>query len=88
MKRVVFICSLILIFSLGQTLVCHTFGAAPGQSKSGKTCHFSIVGMWKIEGRTETDSLFYSFSTEGWVRIVSHSSDALPREYENSRGEV
>jgi hypothetical protein len=38
--------------------------------------------MWKIEGRTESDSLFYNFSTEGWVRIVSHSADALPREYE------
>jgi hypothetical protein len=38
--------------------------------------------MWKIEGRTEADSLFYSFSADGWVRVVSHSADALPREFE------
>ena len=78
MKRVVFLSSLTLIFLVGQTLVCPTFG----RSGAGKTCPFSIVGMWKIEGRTETDSLLYSFSTEGWVRVVSHSADALPREYD------
>jgi len=87
MKRIVFLCSLTLIFSVGQTLVCPDRGQTKvcptfGQSDAGKTCSFSIVGMWKIEGRTETDSLFYSFSKEGWVRVVSHSADALPREYE------
>ena len=76
MKRTVFLCALTLIFSLWAE------NAALGQSAAGKTCPFSIAGMWKVEGRTEADSLFYSFSTEGWVRVVSHSADALPREYE------
>jgi hypothetical protein len=87
MKRVIFLCSLTFIFSVGQTLVCPDRGQTKvrptfGQSDAGKTCPFSIVGMWKIEGRTETDSFFYSFSKEGWVRVVSHAADALPREYE------
>lgn len=100
MKRVVFLCSLTFIFSLGaenvgRTLVCpgweQTLGAENvgrpdgGQAKvrpTLKTCPFSIIGMWKVEGRTEADSLFYSFSPEGWVRVVSRSADALPREYE------
>ena len=76
MKRTVFLCALTFIFSLWAK------NAALGQSAAGKTCPFSIAGMWKVEGRTETDSLFYSFSTEGWVRVVSHSADALPRDYE------
>jgi hypothetical protein len=76
MKRAVFLCALTFIFTLRAENV------ALGQSAAGKSCPFSIAGMWKVEGRTETDSLFYSFSTEGWVRVVSHSADALPREYE------
>src|SRR5262245_62393763 len=87
MKRAALLCSLTFIFSMGQALVCPDRGKTKvrptfGQSDAGKTCPFSIVGMWKIEGRTETDSLFYSFSTEGWVRVVSNSADALPREYD------
>jgi len=76
MKRAVFFCALTFIFTLRAENV------ALGQSAAGKACPFSIAGMWKVEGRTEADSLFYSFSTEGWVRVVSHSADALPREYE------
>jgi hypothetical protein len=76
MKRPVVVCALPFIFSLWAGNV------ALGQSAAGKACSFSIAGMWKVEGRTEADSLFYSFSTEGWVRVVSHSADALPREYE------
>ncbi|MGH9753070.1 MAG: hypothetical protein ACREA2_09820 [Blastocatellia bacterium] len=95
MKRVIFLCSLTFIFSVGQALVRpgweQTLGAENvgrpdgGQTKvrpTLKTCPFSIIGMWKVEGRTEADSLFYSFSPEGWVRVVSRSADALPREYE------
>jgi len=76
MKRAVFFCALTFIFTL------RAGNVAFGQSAAGKACPFSIAGMWKVEGRTEADSLFYSFSTEGWVRVVSHSADALPREYE------
>jgi hypothetical protein len=87
MKRVALLCSLTFIFSVGQTLVCPDRGQTKvrptfGKSEAGKTCPFSIAGMWKIEGRTEADSLFYSFSADGWVRVVSHSADALPREFE------
>ncbi|HEY7181799.1 MAG TPA: hypothetical protein VIC84_10295 [Blastocatellia bacterium] len=76
MKRAAFLCSLTFIFSLWDG------NAAPGQSAAGKACPFSIAGMWKVEGRTEADALFYSFSADGWVNVVSHSADALPREYE------
>jgi hypothetical protein len=76
MKRVVFLCALAFIFSLRAENV------APGQSAAGKACQFSVIGMWKIEGRTEADSTFYDFSADGWVRVMTHSADALPREYE------
>ncbi|HEX5082660.1 MAG TPA: hypothetical protein VFY40_11480 [Blastocatellia bacterium] len=76
MKRVVFLCALTFIFSLLAENV------APGQSAAGKTCPFSVIGMWKIEGRTEADATFYNFSTDGWVRVMTHSAGVLPREYE------
>src|SRR5262249_43663585 len=87
MKRAIFLCSLTFIFSVGQTLAGLDVGETKvyptfGKSAAGKTCPFIIAGMWKLEGRTEADSLFYSFTTEGWVRVVSHSAEALPREYE------
>jgi len=80
MKRAVFLCSLMFIFSAPQNLACPRLGQT--KVRPTKACPFSIIGMWKIEGRTEVDSTFYSFSPDGWVRIVSHSADAIPREYE------
>ena len=58
MKRIVFLCSLLLICSLGagnagQTEVYLKYGVAFGQSVAGKTCPFSITGTWKVEGRLE-----------------------------------
>ncbi|MBO0723959.1 MAG: hypothetical protein J2P52_00040 [Blastocatellia bacterium] len=66
----------------GADLFAQAGNAALGQSAPGKACPFIIAGMWKVEGRTEADALFYSFSADGWVNVVSHSANALPREYE------
>jgi hypothetical protein len=87
MKRVVFLFSLLLICSLicllGETLVSPTIGVAFGQSGAGKTCPFSITGVWRVEGRTRTaKTFFYDFEPDGAIMISEHTADVLPREYE------
>jgi hypothetical protein len=93
MKRVVFLCSLLLICSSGagnaeQTEVRLADGpAASGQSGAWKTCPFSITGMWRIEGSTrKARTLFYEFAPGGVVIISEYTSDVLPREYESIGG--
>ena len=92
MKRVVFLCSLLLICSAGGTLVCPdrgqtkvspTIGVAFGQSVAGKTCPFSITGTWRVEGRTRTaKTYFYEFLPNREIMIREHTADVLPQEYE------
>jgi hypothetical protein len=91
MKRVVFLCSLLLICSApqtlvrpdrGQTKVSPTIGVAFGQSVAGKKCPFSITGTWKVEGMTRTaKNFFYEFGGGG-IRIREHTADVLPQEFE------
>lgn len=88
MKRVAFLCSLLLICSLGagnmgQTEVSLNYGVAFGQSVAAKTCPFSITGTWKIEGSTRiAKSFFYEFVPTGLVIFTEHTADVIPREFE------
>jgi hypothetical protein len=88
MKRIVFLCSLLLICSLGagnagQTEVSLKFGVAFGQSVAGKTCPFSITGTWKVEGSTRiAKTQFYEFVPNGMVIFTEHTADVIPREFE------
>jgi hypothetical protein len=98
MKRVVFLCSLLLICSLGagnvgQINVFSTTGFAFGQSGARKTCPFSITGSWRVEGGAlKAKPYLYEFDPNG-VLIISELSigertddspnyDLIPREYE------
>jgi hypothetical protein len=88
MKRIFFLCSLLLISSLGdgnagQTEVSLEYGVAFGQSVAQKTCPFSITGTWKVEGNTRiAKNYFYEFVPNGMLIITEHTSDVLPREFE------
>lgn len=92
MKRIAFLCSLLLICSVGQTKVCPTIGVAFGQSVTKKTCPFSIVGVWRVEGKTRTaKTFFYDFERYGGVAIRSSTAgtptdDTIPRDYEMMGG--
>jgi hypothetical protein len=93
MKRFVFICSILLICSLGagnvgQTDVYLAYGVALGQSAAGKTCPFSITGTWRVEGETRKAKTFlYEFDLNGVIIISERTADnltddSIPREYE------
>lgn len=91
MKRVVFLCSLLLICSSGAGSAEQTgfrlAGTAVGQSGAWKTCPFSITGMWKVEGSTrKARTLFYDFESSGVVIISEYTPDVLPREFESIGG--
>ena len=92
MKRVVFLCSLLLSFSVGGTFVCPdrgqtnvspTIGVAFGQSVAGKTCPFNIIGTWRVEGSTRiAKTHFYEFVPNGVLAISEYTAEVLPREFE------
>jgi hypothetical protein len=88
MKRILFLCSLLLLCSLwagnaGQTEVSLKYGVAFGQSVAGKTCPFSITGTWKVEGTTRiAKTQFYEFVPNGMVIFTEHTADVLPQEFE------
>ncbi len=92
MKRILFVCTLLLSYSVGGALVCQdrgqtkvspAIGVAFGQSVAGKTCTFSIIGTWQVEGRTRTAKTYiYEFLPNGEIMIREHTAEVLPQEYE------
>jgi hypothetical protein len=93
MKRIVFLCSLLLICSLGagnvgQAEVYLAYGVTLGQSAAGKTCPFSISGTWRVEEGTKRAKAFlYEFDSSGTIIVTertdeSPTDDLIPREYE------
>lgn len=93
MIRDVFLCSFLLICSLGagnvgQTEVNLTYGVALGQSVAGKTCSFSITGTWRVdEGTRRAKTFLYEFDPSGVIMISERTDDnltddSIPREYE------
>jgi hypothetical protein len=79
MQRTVFLYALMSICLL-------TDGAAFGQStakpETSKVCPFSLIGMWRSAATTVTNPFFYSFSSDGWVRLLGHAADTLPQDFE------
>ena len=91
MKRVVFLCSFLLICSLGagnvgQTEVYLTYGVALGQSAAGKTCPFSITGTWRVEeGTRRAKTFLYEFDPNGVIIISERTEDNLTDDIHTTR---
>lgn len=86
MKRAVFFYSMIFL-CLAAAMASAQTAAGPAAGKasdkvSEKACPFSIVGLWSSEVTTQSTPFFFSFSPEGWVRLLSHSPDTLAQDFE------
>lgn len=83
MKRAIFLLSLIFIYGAVSRVA---FSQSDAKPKAGpdarKACAFSIVGLWRSDSMTAGNPIVFDFSPEGWVTLLGHSADALPREFE------
>ena len=75
MKRAIFLYPLMFIFLAAS-------GVVLSQSNVKRACPFSIVGLWRSDATTESTPLFFSFSPEGHVTLLSYSSDTLAQDFE------
>src|ERR1700754_3984562 len=87
MKRAVFLSLLMLICPAVNGIAFDQANAAPaGQTKARpeakKACPFTIVGMWRSASAVEMGAPFLSFSSDGWVTLLSYAADALPQDFE------
>jgi len=79
MKRVAFFYSLVfLCFVAGRVAL----GQPKAKAETRKLCPFSITGLWRMEGTTEMTRLFFDFSPEGHVTLMSPAPGALPQDFE------
>ncbi|MEK6300949.1 MAG: hypothetical protein AABO41_09530 [Acidobacteriota bacterium] len=79
MKRAIFSYLLVLI-SFGGAAIAFTQSVA--ESGARKVCPFEISGMWRSDATNLSTPFFFDFSPEGHVTLLSHSSDALPQDFE------
>jgi len=79
MKRAVFLFSFIFTYLVANCLV---FGQAASRSNTAKACPFNIIGLWKSDVTTQSNPVFFSFSSNGWVTLLGHSDGALPQDFE------
>jgi hypothetical protein len=83
MKRSVFLRSLIFVCLIANHMA---FGQSDGKPKAGrdvkKACPFSILGMWKSDAMSESNSIIYSFAPNGWVTLLGPTPDTLPDDFE------
>ncbi|HKY03940.1 MAG TPA: hypothetical protein VJQ56_03570 [Blastocatellia bacterium] len=79
MKRAAPLFSLIIICAAAS---CMAFGQSNARPEAAKVCPFSIVGVWRSEVTTQTTPVFFSFSPEGWVRLLGHSANTPADEFE------
>lgn len=75
MKRVVFLYLLMFVFLAASS-------SAFSQSDVKKACPFNIAGLWRSEVTTESTPIFFSFSPEGHVTLLSYSSNTLAQDFE------
>ena len=75
MKRAVFLYLLMFIFLAASSV-------AFSQPDVKKVCAFSIVGLWRSDATTESTPLFFSFSPEGHVTLLSYSPNTLAQDFE------
>lgn len=55
---------------------------AEAKSAAKKACPFNIAGLWRSDKASETSRMLFSYSPEGHVTLMEHSSDALPQDFE------
>lgn len=79
MKRAPLLCSLIFAYAAAS---CIVFGQSNAKPDAVKACPFSIVGVWRSEVTTQTTPIFFSFSPDGWVRLLGHSPNTPAEEFE------
>jgi hypothetical protein len=71
MKSKAFLLMLISLISVGAS-----------RSETNEGCSFSITGMWRSDVTLERSPIFINFLPSGWVRLVEHTKDALPQDFE------
>jgi hypothetical protein len=79
MKRAVFLCSLVFICLAASQVA---FGQSDARPQARKACPFTITGMWRSDVTSEVSPIYFSFSPEGHVLLMNHSSSALPQDFE------
>lgn len=79
MQRPVFLYALLVICLLTDSAA---FGQSAARPEARKACPFSLIGMWRSAATTVTNPFFYSFSPDGWVRMLGHTADTLPQDFE------
>jgi hypothetical protein len=79
MKRA-FVCYSLTFLCLATGLAA--FAQPKARPEARKACPFSIVGLWRMEGTTEATRLFFDFSPEGHVTLLSHAAGTLPQDFE------
>jgi hypothetical protein len=83
MKRAVFLYSLLFMcLSAGAVAFGQSDAKPEARSDAGKDCPFNITGLWRSDATTQTNPIFFSFSPQGHVMLMSHSGDALPQDFE------
>ena len=75
MKRSIFLYPLIFIFLAAGNVVF-------SQSDARKVCPFDIAGLWRSDVATESTAIFFSFSPEGYVTLLSYSPGTLAQDLE------
>jgi hypothetical protein len=83
MKRAIFLFLLIVsCLTINPAAFSQSDANPKATSDAKKTCPFSIVGLWRSEATTQANPIFFNFSPEGWVSLLTHSADALPQDFE------
>lgn len=79
MKRPVF---LYLIIFACLAAGAAAFGQSAAKPDAKKACPFHIAGLWRADSASETSNILFSFSPDGHLTLLQHSSDALPQDFE------
>ena len=83
MKRAVVLSSLILIcITVSSVAVSQSAGKLKARSGVKQVCPFSIVGLWRSDAMTAPNPILFNFSPDGWVSLLDHSAENLPRDFE------
>lgn len=77
MKRAVFSLVFLCLAAIGIAS-----GQSDAKSDAKKVCPFNIIGLWRSDRVTETSRMLFSYSPEGHVMLLEHSSEALPQDFE------
>jgi hypothetical protein len=79
MKRAVFPYLFTFIYLVAN---CIAFVQSDTQSDDRKPCPFSIIGLWRSAMTTQSNPIFFNFSSNGWVTLLSYAADTRPQDFE------